>query len=102
MSTVRHVVLVKFKEDATGEEKQKFIERSSFGKSASFVSNFACGWGVDPNPYASASEQWDWALTLDLPDGDSLRYANDPEHRAAGAEIAGLAEKFAILDFVIE
>ena len=103
MATVRHVVLVKFRETATEAQRQLFIDRSNWGRHAEYVSGYTCGWGVSDNPYASsATDAWDWGMTLDLDEADVQRYATDPIHREVGQAVQGIAEKYAILDFVME
>jgi len=102
MTKVRHVVLVKFPDDITKEDQERFIKKATWGKGAAYVSGFASGFGVDPNPWADSSEAWDWALTLDVDEVDVAKHATDPVHTAAGEAIAHIAERYAILDFIIE
>ena len=100
---VRHVVLVRFKDDATDEQRAEFISRSQWSREADYVTGYVCGSPVEPNPYAaSASETWDWGMTLDLAEADVLRYKDDPRHRAVGAAVSKYAERYAILDFIID
>jgi hypothetical protein len=99
---VRHVVLVKFKDDATAEQRAEFVQRSQWSVDVDYVHGYTSGWPVEPNPYASsATEEWDWAMTLDIAESDVLRYKNDPLHAAVGRDVSKYAERYAILDFVI-
>ncbi|MEM7288301.1 MAG: Dabb family protein [Actinomycetota bacterium] len=101
--TVRHVVLVRFRDDATEEQRAEFIRRSQWSLEADYVSGYVSGWGVDPNPYGgSATDDWHWGMTLDVAEGDVLRYRDDPIHRAVGPAVSKYAERYAILDFVID
>ncbi len=101
--TVRHVVLVRFRDDATAEQRAEFIQRSQWSLEAEYVAGYVCGWGVDPNPYSSsASEDWHWGMTLDIAESDVERYRDDPVHRAVGPAVSKYAERYAILDFVID
>ena len=100
---VRHVVLVKFREDATPAQRDEFISRSQWSRNADYVSGYVCGMPVRPNPYAgAASDDWDWGMTLDLAEADVERYRDDPVHQAVGADVGAYAERYAILDFVID
>ena len=100
---VRHVVLVKFRDDATAEERSEFIRRSQWSRQAGYVGGYACGAAVTPNPYAgAATEAWDWGMTLDLDEADVTRYRDDPVHRAVGADVGRFAARYAILDFTID
>ena len=101
--TVRHVVLVRFRDDATDEQRAEFIRRSQWSLEADYVSGYVSGWGVQPNPYGgSNSAEWDWGMTLDVSEDDVLRYRDDPVHRAVGPAVSKYAERYAILDFVID
>ena len=97
---VRHVVLVKFREDADEETRQELIELSQWSRKAEYVSGYVCGHGVQPNPYAG--QDWDWGMSLELAEKDVERYRDDPTHGAIPPEVIACAEKFAVLDFVIE
>lgn len=100
---MRHVVLVKFKDTATPEQREEFIKRSQWSLEADYVTGYTSGWGVQPNPYASSnSDGWDWGMTLDIAESDVLTYKDDPVHRAVGPAVSQYAERFAILDFVID
>jgi hypothetical protein len=99
---VRHIVLIKFREDASEEARQELINLSQWSRKADYVSGYACGWGVEPNPYAGAGDEWDWGMSLDLSEEDVARYSDDPTHSAIPQEVIDCAEKFAILDFVME
>ena len=98
--TVRHVVLVKFREDITESDRARFIERSQWSREAAYVSDYTCGFAVQPNPYPT-NQEWDWGMILDIAESDVERYRDDPVHQAVGREVAGFAERYAILDFVI-
>lgn len=101
--TVRHTVLVRFRDDATPEQRAEFIRRSGWSLEADYVTGYASGWGVDPNPYAaSASDEWHWGMTLDIAESDVIRYKEDPRHRAVGQAVSHYAERYAILDFVLD
>jgi hypothetical protein len=100
--TVRHVVLVKFRDDVTPEQRTEFINRSQWSRQADYVSGFVCGLPVRPNPYTGATEDWDWGMCLDIAEADVERYRDDPVHQAVGAEVGGYAERYSILDFVID
>ena len=101
--TVRHVVLVRFRDDATEEQRAEFIRRSQWSLEADYVSGYVSGWGVDPNPYSgSATDEWHWGMTLDIAEADVHRYRDDPVHRAVGPAVSKYAERYAILDFVID
>ncbi len=102
MSRVRHIVLVKFREDASLEERGEFVARSQWSRRADYVSGYTCGSGVQPSPYAAATDEWDWAMTLDLDEADVTRYRDDPVHRAVGADVGRYAERYAIIDVVID
>ncbi len=102
MRKVRHVVLVKFRSDIGEAEREKFLERVKSVRALSFVTGLVSGWGFEPNQYDAASEPWDWGFTLDLDEDDVVRYATDSLHRSVGEEVGGLAEKYAILDFVVD
>ena len=41
-------------------------------------------------------------MTLDIAEDDVLRYRDDPVHRAVGPAVSKYAERYAILDFVID
>jgi hypothetical protein len=99
---VRHIVLVKFKDDATPEQRAEFIARSQWSRSAGYVSGFECGPAVEPNPYAGVTEQWDWAMTLDVDEADVFRYKDDPVHRAVGADVGRYAANYSIIDIVLD
>ena len=100
---VRHIVLVKFRADATAEQRAEFIRRSQWSRQADYVSGYVCGSGVQPNPYASSkTDEWDWGMTLDLDEADVERYKDDPVHRAVGPDVGQYAERYAILDFVVD
>jgi hypothetical protein len=100
---VRHVVLVKFRDDASNEQKAKFIRHSQWSLGVDYVSGYVSGWPVEPNPYAgSATESWDWAMTLDITESDVERYKEDPLHTAVDKNVTRCAERYAILDFVID
>ena len=98
---VRHVVLVKFREDATEAERAELVERSQWGRHADYVTGYQCGFPVQPNPYPDGGA-WDWGMILELDEADVERYRDDPVHQAVGAAVSGFAERFAVLDFVIE
>jgi hypothetical protein len=101
--TVRHVVLVKFREDSTAEQRAEFIARSQWSLEADYVSGYVSGWGVQPNPYpSSASDDWDWGMTLDIAESDVDTYKHDPIHRAVGPAVSKYAQGYAILDFIID
>ena len=102
MDRVRHVVLVKFREDLEPAERKRFVDRVRAVGGLSYVSGFRSGWGVPANAYEDASESWDWGFTLDFGSDDVLRYATDPLHQAVGADVADHAERYAILDFAID
>jgi len=57
---------------------------------------------VQPNPYPAQPDEWDWGMSLDMAREDVERYRDDPTHGAIPQEVIEAAEKFAILDFVIE
>jgi len=100
---VRHVVLVKFKEQTTDAQRNEFIARSQWSLGADYVTGYVSGWPVEPNPYAaSATEDWDWGMTLDFAEADVHRYKDDPRHKAVGADVGSYAERYAILDFIID
>ena len=99
---VRHIVLVKFRSDAPDSLRQELIERSQWSRKADYVSNYVCGHGVQPNPYPAQPDEWDWGMSLDMAREDVERYRDDPTHGAIPQEVIEAAEKFAILDFVIE
>ena len=100
--TVRHIVLVKFREDAPEEMRQELIRLSQWSRKADYVSGYVCGSGVQPNPYAGQGDEWDWGMSLDMAEEDVERYRDDPMHVAIPQEVIACAEKFAILDFVID
>jgi hypothetical protein len=102
MATVRHVVLVRFRDDVPTAERERFATAVSAVATIPYVRGFRAGWGIEPALYLRSSERWDWALSLDLDLADADRYAADPVHRSAAAEVAHLAERFAILDFRID
>ena len=97
---VRHMVLVKFHQDAAQEVRQELIRLSQWGRQADYVTNYVCGWGVENNPYPG--QDWDWGMSLDMAEEDVARYASDPTHMAIPDEVLACAEQFAVLDFVIE
>ena len=97
---VRHIVLIKFREDAPQELRDELIRLSQWSRDADYVSNYACGWGIQPNLYAG--QAWDWGMSLDFAEADARRYAEDPDHQAIPPEVVGAAEQFAVLDFAIE
>ena len=99
---VRHIVLVKFREDAPDALKQELIRLSQWSRDADYVSGYVCGWGIQPNLYPGAGEEWDWGMSLDMAEEDAKRYAEDPTHMAIPQEVIDCAEKFAILDFLME
>jgi hypothetical protein len=100
---VRHVVLVKFRDEATAEQRDEFISRSQWSRNVDYVTGYVFGRPVQPNPYAgAASEDWDWGMTLDMAQADVERYRDDPIHQAVGAEVGAYAESYSILDFVID
>lgn len=99
---VRHVVLVKFRDDATSEQRDEFINRSQWSRNADYVSGYECGLPVQPNPYAGGSEEWDWGMSLVIAESDVERYRDDPVHRAVGADVGTYAQSYSILDFVID
>ncbi len=41
-------------------------------------------------------------MSLDMAEEDAKRYAEDPTHMAIPQEVIDCAEKFAILDFLME
>lgn len=101
--TVRHVVLVKFREETTAAQRDEFIRRSQWSREADYVDGYVCGLPVQPNPYAAAaSEEWDWGMTLDIAEADVERYRDDPVHQSVGADVGAYAERYAILDFLID
>ena len=97
---VRHVVLVKFHEDAPEETRQELIKLSQWSRKADYVTGYVCGHGVEPNPYAG--QEWDWGMTLDMSAADVERYRDDPTHQAIPDEILACAKEFAVLDFIVE
>lgn len=100
---VRHVVLVKFHEDTTADQRAEFISRSRWSRSADYVTGYVCGLPVRPNPYAAdGTDDWDWAMSLDIAEADVERYRDDPIHQAVGADVGAYAQSYAILDFVID
>ena len=100
---VRHVVLVKFKPETTDAQRVEFIRRSGWSRTHSFVTNYTSGAKVVPNPYAASNtDEWDWAMTLDFDEDDVLTYRDHPEHRLVGPTVGAYAERYAILDFVID
>lgn len=100
---VRHIVLVKFNDEATDEQRAEFVRRSQWSLEADYVTGYTSGWPVEPNPYAASnSEEWDWGMTLDIAEADVDRYKNDPRHKAVGPAVSQYSERYAILDFVIE
>jgi hypothetical protein len=99
---VRHIVLVKFRDDAPEEMRRELIKLSQWGRHADYVSGYVCGHGVQPNPYAGNGDEWDWGMSLDMPEDAVERYRDDPTHAAIPAEVIACAEKFAILDFVMQ
>lgn len=104
MSTIiRHVVLVRFRDDATIEQRDVFIARAQWSRDAEYVMNYACGFGVGINPAAtSGTDEWHWGMTLDLAEADVDRYRNDPRHTSIGPEVTACTERYAILDFAID
>ena len=101
--TVRHVVLVRFRDDATPDQRAEFIRRSQWSLEADYVTGYVSGWGVDPNPYrSSATEEWHWGMTLDIAEADVQRYRDDPRHRAVGPAVSKYAERYALLDVIID
>jgi len=96
------MVFVKFREDASAEQREEFISRSQWSRGVDYVSGYVCGFPVQPNPYPASGEEWDWGMALDLDESDVERYRDDPIHQAVGADVGGYAERYAILDFVIE
>ena len=100
---VRHTVLVKFHDDATGEQRAEFISRSQWSRKVDYVSGYVCGLPVQPNPYsADGTDDWDWGMSLDIAETDVERYRDDPIHQGVGADVGEYAHSYAILDFVIE
>jgi hypothetical protein len=99
---IRHIVLIKFREDAPEELRQELVRLSQWGRDADYVSGYVCGWGIQPNLYSGAGEEWDWGMSLDMAEQDAKRYAEDPTHVAIPQEVIDCAEKFAVLDFRIE
>jgi hypothetical protein len=97
---VRHIVLVKFREDAAEEVRGELIRLSQWSREADYVTNYVCGWSVENNPYPG--QEWDWGMSLDMTEADVERYAADPTHAAIPDEVLACAEQFAVLDFVIE
>jgi len=97
---VRHIVLVKFRQDAPDEIRQELIRLSQWSRNADYVSGYVCGFGVDPNPYAG--QEWDWGMSLELAEADVERYRDDPTHAAIPQDVIACAEEFAVLDFIIE
>ena len=72
-------------ENPSAEQRAEFIRRSQWSLDAEYVDGYVSGWGVDPNPYtSSATDEWDWGMTLDIAESDVMRYCNDPLHRAVG------------------
>ena len=100
--TVRHVVLVKFKPEASLEHREELMRLSQWGRNAEYVAGYKCGVAVKPNPYAGQTEEWDWGMSLDLSEDDVNRYRDDPVHEAIPEEVIACAEKFEILDFIID
>ncbi|GEM_PF-3330012 len=99
---VRHIVLVKFKSSASEKLKSELIRLSQWGKKAAYVSSYTSGHAINPNPYSGQTEEWDWGMSLDLLESDVTRYRDDPVHQSIPAEVIDSAEKFAILDFIID
>lgn len=97
---VRHIVLIKFRDDASDELRAELIRLSQWSRHADYVSNYVCGWGIQPNLYAG--QDWDWGMSLDLAEADAKRYAEDPDHEAIPADVIAAAEQFAVLDFAME
>ena len=101
--TVRHIVLVKFRDDATAGQRAEFINRSQWSRNADYVRGYVCGDPVQPNPYAGAgSDEWDWGMTLDIAEADVERYRDDPIHQAVAAGVGAYAQRYAILELVID
>jgi hypothetical protein len=100
---IRHVVLVKFRASATPGQRAEFIARSQWSRCAEYVTGYVCGLPVQPNPYAgAASDEWDWGMTLDMAETDVERYRDDPVHQAVAADVGTYAERYSILDFIID
>ena len=66
------------------------------------MSSYTSGHAINPNPYSGQTEEWDWGMSLDLLESDVTRYRDDPVHLSIPAEVIDSAEKFAILDFIID
>jgi len=96
-------VLVKFRDDISAADRERFIERSQWGRETDYVSGYTCGTPVKPDPYPGVSGcEWDWGMTLDIAESDVERYRDDPVHRAVGQEVAAFAARVEILDFLID
>ena len=102
MARIRHVVLVRFRDASSDDQRQRFVEAVRQLMALPYVRAFTSGWDAGGGRYARSSERWDWGFTLDLDEADGELYAEDPAHAAVASDVAAFAEAFAILDFRVD
>lgn len=103
---IRHIVLVRFKDDAKAEDRQKFIDIVNKGISAiPYVNSFGTGSAFQPRTYTKGNtERWDWGQCFEMPSDKVVYYMDDePFHKSVSGSIPReVVDQFAILDFVVD
>ncbi|HJP41735.1 MAG TPA: Dabb family protein [Dehalococcoidia bacterium] len=96
--TIRHIVFVKFREDAAPAAVEKFIEEVDRLPSINTeVKNWVSGKTPEP---AFHNGKFDWALSCDLDNWDSMdRYMWHEAHLRCGAFVAPAVENMMSYDF---
>lgn len=96
---LRHVVLLKFKEDAPAEEVQKINDAfNALPKAIPVIKSFEWGLNDSPENFHQGFTHC-YMLTFDSEsDRDSI-YAPHPSHKAFGASLQGYIDEVFVVDY---